>query len=306
MELVFLGTSAALPSQYRNHSSICLKAFGEVILFDCGEATQRQLTIAKISPMKINKIFLSHYHGDHVIGLPGLIQSMDFRSRTKPLHLYGPKGLNELKNAILHLGYCSIEFPIILHEIDPKEETIIFENEEYLIKGILTKHTVDNISYSIVEKKKPRFLKEKAIELGVKEGPNFGKLHRGKNVRVGEKIITPEEVLGPPREGIKISYSGDTRPDEKMVELSKNSDILIHEGTYEEKDKEKAEKSFHSTVKEGAEIAKQSNSKFLILTHFSTRYTKDENIEKEAKNVFKNTKIAYDFLTIDLSEIKKD
>ncbi|MDR0911794.1 MAG: ribonuclease Z [Methanobrevibacter sp.] len=304
MELVFLGTASAIPSKFRNHSSIALKAFGEVILFDCGEGTQRQLTIAKISPMKINKIFISHYHGDHILGLPGLLQSMDFRGRETPIEIYGPKGLNQLKNAILNLGYSSINFPIILHEINENEEHKIFENEEYYVNCIKTSHNISNISYSITEKKKPRFLREKAIELGVKVGPDFGKLHKGIEIEINGKIIKPEEVLGPPRKGIKISYSGDTSYDENLIKLAENSDILIHEGTYEEKDRTKANKSFHSTAKDAAKLAKNSNVNQLIITHLSTRYSDQKNIKQEATSIFKNTTIAYDFLTIDLTKLK--
>ena len=297
MEIRFLGTSSAVPSIKRNHPAIVLKSFGEVFLFDCGESAQRQLIFAKISPMKITKIFISHFHGDHILGLPGLIQSMGFRGRVDKLDIYGPKGLNTFKNSILNLGYCLIEFPIEFHEID---SGIVVENEEYIIKCIKTKHNVINLAYSIEEKKKPRFLREKAIELGVPVGPDFGKLHNGEEVEVNGKIIKPSDVLGKPRKGKKITYSGDTRPCNEMVEIAKDSNILIHESTYINEDNDKAEENAHSTARDAAKIAKKAKVEKLILTHISTRYKEDTVILQQAKKVFKNSYLANDLLKIEL------
>jgi len=338
MELVFLGTSSAIPSKTRNHPSIALKAFGEVILFDCGEGTQRQLAIAKISPMKINKIFISHLHGDHVLGLPGLVQSMDFRDRTEPLDIYGPKGLKQLRSAIFNLGYCSINFEIRIHEINVNMDSprvsylddnidinsnnccddevnniksvddyndcncdtnnLIIDNDEYSIEYMKAEHNVCNFSYSFVEKKKPKFLKDKAIELGVKPGPDFKKLHNGFEIKVGGKTVKSEEVLGDERIGVKIVYSGDTKHNENLINFSKNADFLIHESTYSEIDKDKAIENYHSTSKQAALIAKQANVKNLILTHISVRYKNTEDLKNEAISIFKNTKVAYGFMSL--------
>lgn len=304
MELTFLGTSSAVPSKYRNHPAIALKAFGEIMLFDCGEATQRQLANVKLSPMKIDKIFISHFHGDHILGLPGLIQSMGFRGRMEdsPLHIYGPVGLSTIKEAIFNLGYFAVDFPIIIHEIDNNGSEIetIVETAEYVVECIKTHHNVPNLSYSIHEKKKPRFLREKAIELGVKPGPNFGKLHKGIEVEIDGKIIKPDEVLGSPRTGSKIVYSGDTTACEEMIELSKNADILIHESTYKDEDNDKAINNAHSTSPQVAEIAKQANVSKLILTHISTRYTNIDDLKEKALGIFENTEVAHDFMNIKL------
>ena len=301
MEITFLGTSSAVPSKHRNHTAIVLKHFGEVLLFDCGEGTQRQLTYAKISPMKIDKIFITHYHGDHILGLAGLIQSMGFRGRSEDLDIYGPKGLNKLINAISNTGFFQINFQIITHEIG---EGIVLETDEYIIKSIIAEHNIDNLAYSIYEKKKPRFLREKAIELGVPVGPAFGKLHNGEEVEINGKIIKPEQVLGEPRIGQKVTYSGDTRPCEKMIELAQGSDVLIHEATYEHEDQYKAIENCHSTSKEAAEIAKEANVKLLVLTHISTRYTTDINIKEEAKEIFENTVVANDFTELNIGKDK--
>ena len=301
MEITFLGTSSAVPSKHRNHAGIIIKYFKDTLLFDCGEGTQRQLTYAKISPMKINKIFITHFHGDHVLGLAGLIQSMGFRGREEDLDIYGPKGLGKIINAAFKIGYFQLNYNINIHEIG---EGIVVETDEYIIRSIIAEHNIDNISYSVYEKKKPRFLREKAIELGVPVGPAFGKLHNGQEVEVNGKVIKPEQVLGPPREGKKVTYSGDTRPCEKLIELARNSDVLIHEATYEYADLDKAIEHCHSTSKEAAEIAKKANVKLLALTHISPRYMTDINIKNEAREIFENTVVVSDFTEIDIGKDK--
>ena len=299
MEIIFLGTSSAVHSKERNHPSIALKAFGDIMLFDCGEGTQRQILFTKVSPMKISKIFITHYHGDHILGLPGLLQSMSLHGRESKLTIYGPHGLNNIKNAIYSLGYCAIDFPVEFVEID---SGIIEETDEYVITAQRVRHNVPTLAYSIEEKKKPRFLREKAIELGVPVGPAFGRLHNGEEVEVNGKIIKPEQVLGEPRKGIKITYSGDTRPCEEIISLAQDSTILIHESTFINKDNTNAEEHAHSTSIDAAYTAKYSNSKELILTHISTRYGEEyANIMlEEAREIFENTRIAKDLMEIEL------
>ena len=299
MEIIFLGTSSAVHSKERNHPSIALKAFGDVMLFDCGEGTQRQILFTKVSPMKISKIFITHYHGDHILGLPGLLQSMSLHGRESKLTVYGPHGLNGVKNAIYSLGYCAIDFPVEFVEID---SGIVEETDEYVITAQRVRHNVPTLAYSIEEKKKPRFLREKAIELGVPVGPDFGRLHNGEEVEVNGKIIKPEQVLGEPRKGIKITYSGDTRPCEEIISLAQDSTILIHESTFINKDNTNAEEHAHSTSIDAAYTAKYSNSKELIRTHISTRYGEEyANIMlEEAREIFENTRIAKDLMEIEL------
>lgn len=299
MEIIFLGTSSAVHSKERNHPSIALKAFGDIMLFDCGEGTQRQILFTKVSPMKISKIFITHYHGDHILGLPGLLQSMSLHGRESKLTIYGPHGLNNIKNAIYSLGYCAIDFPVEFVETD---SGIVEETDEYVITAQRVRHNVPTLAYSIEEKKKPRFLREKAIELGVPVGPAFGRLHNGEEVEVNGKIIKPEQVLGEPRKGIKITYSGDTRPCEEIISLAQDSTILIHESTFINKDNTNAEEHAHSTSIDAAYTARYSNSKELILTHISTRYGEEyANIMlKEAREIFENTRIAKDLMEIEL------
>jgi len=299
MEIIFLGTSSAVHSKERNHPSIALKAFGEIFLFDCGEATQRQLLHTTVSPMKISKIFITHYHGDHILGLPGLLQSMSLNGREAKLTIYGPKGLDKIKKAIYSLGYCAIDYPVEFIEID---SGTIVDNDEYFIQAQRVKHNVPSLAYSIEEKKKPRFLREKAIELGVPVGPDFGRLHNGIEVEINGKIIKPEQVLGPARKGRKITYSGDTKLCEEMIMLARDSTLLIHESTFTKEHQMNAEEYAHSTSVDAGFIAKESNSEKLVLTHISTRYG-DEYAEimlKEACEVFENTCLAHDFMEIKL------
>ncbi len=297
MEIIFLGTSSAVHSQFRSHPSIAFKGFGEVMLFDCGEATQKQLIFAKVSPMKISKIFLTHYHGDHVLGLPGLLQSMNFRDRQTPLKVYGPKGLKQLEKAIKQLNFFNFSFPLEFIEI---ESGFTIEEENYIIKTQKVNHNVETLAYSIEEKKKPTFLRENAIELGVPIGPLFGKLHNGETIEVNGKQIKPEQVLGNPKKSKKIVYSGDTTPCEEMVNFAKNCDLLIHESTYKDEDKDKAEKNFHSTSSDAGRIAKQANVDKLVLTHISTRYKETDDLLKQAKNEFENTILAKDLMKIEV------
>ena len=299
MEIIFLGTSSAVHSKERNQVSIALKAFGDVMLFDCGEGTQKQMLNTKVSPMKVSKIFITHFHGDHILGLPGLMQSLGLLGREEKLTIYGPKGLHKVRDAIFNFGYCKFEYPLEFIEI---ENGIVEETEEYVIKCQSVRHNVPCLAYSIEEKKKPRFLREKAIELGVPVGPAFGKLHNGEEVEIDGKIIKPEQVLGEPRKGIKITYSGDTRPCEEMIEFAKDSTLLIHESTFTSEEAQNAADHCHSTASEAAYVAQQSNSKRLILTHISTRYGESYSkiLLKEAKEVFENTELAHDFLDIEL------
>lgn len=213
--------------------------------------------------------------------------------------IYGPRGLYKIRDAIYSLGYCAIEYPIEFIEID---DGIVEETEEYIIRAQSVRHNVPALAYSIEEKKKPRFLREKAIELGVPVGPAFGKLHNGEEVEVNGKIIKPEQVLGPPRKGIKITYSGDTRPCEEMIMLAKDSTLLIHESTFIQQEAQNAEDYGHSTAYDAAFVARESNSKELVITHISTRYGEDyaKIMLNEAKEVFENTKLAEDFMEIKL------
>jgi ribonuclease Z len=295
MELIFLGTSSALPTKDRNHSAVALKAFGEIILLDCGEGTQRQMTRARLSPMKINKILLTHFHGDHFLGLPGLVQSMAFRGRKNPLHIFGPVGTSQIMDCIKNLGYFNLSFPIHTYELD---SGLVIENEDYRVSCCPTKHTIPNLAYSIEEKRSPKFLLDKAIALGVKPGPDFGKLQAGIPINLNGETVLPEQVLGEERKGRRIVYSGDTRPCSNMINFSFRADVLIHESTFDDSHQDKALENGHSTASEASQIAKSAQVRKLILTHISTRYRDTDLLEKEALKIFENPILAEDLMRI--------
>lgn len=297
MELTFLGTSSALPTTKRNHSAIALKAFGEVMLFDCGEGTQRQMARIKLSPMKVDHIFITHLHGDHFLGLPGMIQSMAFRGRKNPLYIYGPEGMIKTVEQIKNLGYYALSFPIYAYEI---KKGIVLQTNEYVVECCPTHHSVLNLAYSVQEKRSPKFLREKAIQLGLKPGPDFGKLQKGTPVELNGVLIKPEQVLGEERRGRKIVYSGDTRPCSEMVEFASHADLLIHESTYESSQETKALENGHSTTTQAAKIAKEAEVSELILTHISTRYLDSDSLRNEASQIFSKVMMAEDFMTIEV------
>lgn len=267
-----------------------------MILFDCGEATQKQIMEAGISPMKIDDIYITHLHGDHILGLPGIIQSLAFRGRARPLHIYGPRGINELVDHIRHMGFYTIGYELITHEIE--DNGILYQQNDFRILSRKMKHTVVDYAYKIEQLRQPKFLRQKAIELGIPPGPLFGKLQAGKEVTVDGKIIKPEQVLGPPREGVKVVFSGDTIPQESMIEFAENVDVLIHEATFTKDIKEKAFENGHTVAEDAAVIAKKANVEQLILTHLSNRYTSSKPLLDEAKTIFENTVYAEDLMVV--------
>ena len=296
--IYFLGTGGSWPTVQRNVSAVAIKRGGEIILFDCGEGTQRQLQKSKISYMQIKKIFITHYHGDHFLGLPGVIQTFQLNDREEPLHVYGPKGIGKIVSDVIHLGYFKPSYDIFAYEMKPGDE-IKFEG--YKIKCIDVCHNVPTLAYCLEEDIRPgRFNKKKALELGIPEGPLFRKLQNGESVNMNGKIITPEMVLGPPRPGRKITISGDTMPCEKLVKFAKGSDVLIHDATFDSSLEERAIEYGHSTARQAAEIAKRAEVEKLILTHISPRYKDAKLLEEEAREIFPNTWVAHDFMELEV------
>jgi len=293
LSIIFLGTGGSWPTVKRNVTSVAIKRGGEVILFDCGEGTQRQLQKSKLSYMQIKKIFITHFHGDHFLGLPGVIQTMQLNDRKNPLHIYGPKGMIKLTNDLLSLGYFKPNYKIVAHEID---ENDVLDFEEYTIRVLRVKHGIPTIAYCFEEKVRPgKFDKPKALELGIPEGPLFNKLQKGETITLKDgKKIKPEQVLGPPRKGRKIVISGDTRPVKEMINFAKNADVLIHESTFHSEMIEVAGEYGHTTASQAAEIAKKSNVDRLFLTHISPRYLDHRVLENEATQIFKKSIVPKD------------
>lgn len=300
--IYFLGTGGSWPTVQRNVSAIAIKRGGEIILFDCGEGTQRQIQRSKISYMQISKIFITHYHGDHFLGLPGLIQTFQLNDRQEELHIYGPKGTKEIVSEIINLGYFKPEYKIIAHDLADGDK---IRCEGYEIKCMKVCHNVPTLAYCLEEDKRPgKFNKKKALELGIPEGPLFRELQMGKSIEINGKIITPDMVLGEPRPGRKITISGDTKPCEKLIEFAKDSDVLIHDATFDSSMEDKAIEYGHSTAKQAAEIAKKANVEKLFLTHISPRYKDAKLLEEEARQIFPNSWVAHDFMEIEV-KLKK-
>ncbi len=298
LRVTFLGTGGTLPTPNRNPSAMLVNREGELMLFDCGEGTQQQMMRAKTG-MKVNSIFITHFHADHFIGIPGLIQTMSFNGRTEPLDIYGPKWTEQFVALFKKLGYYNLGFEVNAHELEGGEVT---DKGDYSISAIATDHGIPSLGYSLEEKKRAgRFDREKAIELGVPVGPLFSKLQKGEAVTVHGRKVLPSQVMGEPRPGRKIVYSGDTRPCDSIVKASKDADLLIHDGTLAEELKDWAVETKHSTAKEAALIAKKAKVKQLVLTHISSRYSEStEPLLREAREVFGNVRIAEELMQIEI------
>lgn len=300
--IYFLGTGGSWPTVQRNVSAVAIKRGGEVILFDCGEGTQRQLQKSAISYMQIKNIFITHFHGDHFLGLPGLIQTFQLNDREEPLHIYGPRGIDKIVNSVIHLGYFKPAYDIFAHEMESGME-IKFDG--YKIKCIEACHNVPSLAYCLEEDLRPgRFNKKKALELGVPEGPLFRKLQNGESVEIDGNIVTPEMVLGPPRPGRKITISGDTVPCRRIIKFAERSDVLIHDATFDSSLEDKAREYGHSTARQAAEIAKEAEVEKLFLTHISPRYKNAKILEEEAREIFPNSWVAHDFMETEV-KLKK-
>ncbi|HKZ45713.1 MAG TPA: ribonuclease Z [archaeon] len=301
IEITFLGTVSGIPSKNRNHPAIALEYFGEekdTLLFDCGEGTQKQLMIAGISFMKIDKIFISHWHADHFAGLIPLIQTMNLEKRTKELKIFAPEAEKFVSN-ILSLGYFGCRFPITAINLPYEGDRLklIDEAQEYEILSIPVFHSVPTVAFAFKEKDRWGIDLEKLKKLGLKRGYWLKKLKRLGKAAYKGKEVSIEQVANL-KPGLKVVYSGDTKPCDNMVKISENSDLLIHDGTFLEEEEGKS----HADVKEAAKIAKKSNVKELILTHVSRRYTSPKELEDEAKKIFENTRVAHDFMKVKLKD----
>ncbi|MBS7611770.1 ribonuclease Z [Candidatus Bathyarchaeota archaeon] len=297
VRVVFLGTSGSIPTTRRGMPSLVVQREGELLMFDCGEGTQRQMIKAGLGFGRPMKIFISHMHSDHILGLPGLLQTMSMMDRVKPLQIYGPQTLKDFLERVIEIVVGELNYPLEVYSVLEGE---VCRGLDYSVQAVETDHTVQNFSYSIVEDPRPgRFYREKALSLGIPEGPLWKKLQRGQSITLDDgRVIAPESVLGPPRRGLKIVYSGDTRPSMKLVKLAANADLLIHEATFDGEFKDKARVEGHSTVVDAAEIAKLANVSKLVVTHISARYSETTLLLEQARKIFDNTVIAEDFMEI--------
>jgi len=295
MKIVFLGTGGTYPSKQRNVTSVAVQMPGEVVMFDCGEGTQRQLMQSSVSFMKISRVFISHLHADHFLGLPGLIQSMSLNGREEPLEVYGPEGTTSNVNAMLGLGYFKSGFEIVSRDLAPGTR---MQFGSFSVSCVEADHTIPSLAYALEELPRPgRFDVRKAKALGIPQGPMCRKLQQGRSVTVKGRRIRPEDVLGPPRAGRKVVYSGDTKPSDAVIDLARGADVLIHDCTLDSSHLSLASEFGHSTAAEAATVAKEAAVEALFLVHISPRYEDHEVLEAEARSIFRNARVA-----VDLSE----
>ncbi|WP_028399103.1 ribonuclease Z [Ectobacillus panaciterrae] len=299
MEFVFLGTGAGVPSKGRNVSAIALQLLeerGATWLFDCGEATQHQILYTPVRPRRIEKIFITHLHGDHIFGLPGLLGSRSFQGGETPLTVYGPKGIREFIEVTMAVSTTHLKY--LIHIVEITEEGVIFEDEQFSVEAARLSHGIECFGYRIVEKDIPGpLLVEKLLALGVKPGPAFKELKNGHAVTLEDgTVLEGKDFVGSPQKGRILTILGDTRYCETSIRLAKDADVLVHEATFSAEEGEQAYAYYHSTTQQAAEVARLADAKRLILTHISSRYQGEDCavLLQEAKQTFLNTELAED------------
>lgn len=298
IRVVFLGTAASRPTVGRNVTSLLIAREGELLMFDCGEGTQRQM-MRFATGFTINDIFFTHMHADHFLGVIGLLRTMGLQGRTEPMRLWGPDGAREILHEAVHLGVERVPFDIDITEL---EADAVVPRDGYDIIAYRTNHGIRSLGFALVEHERlGRFDVTRARQLGVPEGPLFGKLHRGEAVEFDGRRVHPDDVVGPPRPGRRIVYTGDSRPCKRTVELATEADLLIHDATFAEDEADRASQTGHSTAREAAQVAKRARALRLALTHISSRYADDpRELEREAKHVFKESFVAQDGMQIEV------
>lgn len=300
LRVIFLGTAGSIPTPQRGLPAIAIRRKSELILFDCGEGVQRQMIQAGVGFHRRTKVFVTHMHGDHMLGLPGLFQTMSLLDRKKKSEVYGPSGIKAFVDAIMQTVQFTLTFPIEVSEI--KKPGVVCEEKDYEVHATWADHVTPSLAYALVEKPRPgKFHAERAKSLGVPEGPLWSRLQHDSAVKLPDgRVVRPEEVLGSPRPGRKIVYTGDTRSSKTLVKFAQNADLLIHEATFDDQLWERTRKDGHSTPSQAAETAKKAKAKWLVLTHISARYKDPTLLLEQARKVFPRVDVAEDFVKIDL------
>ena len=275
MRVTFLGTSGSVPTTVRNPSGVMVAREGERLLFDCGEGTQRQM-MRYGTGFDVDHVFLTHLHGDHVLGLPGLVQTLAFNGREAPLAVHTPAGTQGRLRALLEATGETPDYPLRIHGVEPGE--LALHAAAYEVRGVGVEHRTNAVGYALLEdERKGRFDRETAEEeLGIEPGPKYSRLHEGEPVEHEGRTIQPGEVVGPPRPGRRLVYTGDTRPCDAVVEAAEDADLLIHDGTFADDRRDRAEKTAHTTAAEAAAVANRAGAKRLVITHISSRYAGDD------------------------------
>lgn len=299
IRLTFLGTSAAQPTLARGLSGLAVRREGELLLFDCGEGSQRQM-MRFGTGFSVAAIFFTHFHADHYLGLLGFLRTLNMQGREEAMDLFGPVPARTLLDKAIHLGFEGPSFPLRVHELHAGDRV---ERAGYRIEALQADHGLPALGYALVEADRPgEFSLDRAQALGIPEGPLYGRLQHGERVDLGGgRVIDPQQVLGPPRSGRRIVVSGDTRPCKAIAEAARGSDLLVHEATFAESDRERALATRHSTAQEAATLAREAGVRRLILTHFSSRYEDDLSaVGREARAVWPGAELAHDGLTVEI------
>jgi ribonuclease Z len=299
LSVTFLGTGASIPTIDRNVAALAVQREGETLLFDCGEGTQRQMMRYGVG-FSFREIYFTHYHADHMLGLTGLLRTMGLQDRSNPVTLYGPRGAQRILGAAISLGIERNKFPVEVLEIRPGDRLV---RDQYDIVVFETEHRADTLGFALVEHPRlGRFNPDRANELGIPEGPLWGRLHKGEAVTLENgQTFGPADLVGPPRKGRRLVYTGDTRPHFGVIEAAKGADLLIHEATFGGDELERAKETGHSTAAEAARVALEADVSRLVLTHISSRYNRDASeLLAEARAVFPETVIARDGMTVDV------
>jgi ribonuclease Z len=297
LDVVFVGTSGSMPTARRAPAATLVRRGGERLLFDCGEGTQRQLLRSDVGLVDLEEIFVTHFHADHFLGLPGMLKTFALRGREAPLTLYGPPGLRELIGALRRI-FGRLTYGVEIVELRAGD---VLERDGYELRPLAVRHSAASLGYALVEHERPgRFDVETADRLGVPSGPARGLLQRGEPVTLPDgRVVQATEVLGPARPGRKVVLSGDTAPVQSVVDAAAGADLLVHEATFCEDEAERARQTDHSTARDAAEVARDAGVKLLALTHISNRYSGGD-VEREAREVFADTVVPRDFDTIEL------
>jgi ribonuclease Z len=305
LTLTFLGTGASIPTLDRNVAGLAVQREGEVLLFDCGEGNQRQMMRYGVG-FTFKEIFFTHYHADHMLGVTGLLRTMGLQDRTTAVTLYGPRGAQRILGAAVTLGIERNKFPVEIIEVKAGDR---LTRDAYDIVVFETEHRADTVGFALVEHQRlGRFNPERARELGIPEGPLWGQLHKGKTVTLEDgRSFGPADLVGAPRPGRTLVYTGDTRPHLPVIEAARGADLLVHEATFGGDEQERAKETGHSTAAEAARVALEAGVGRLVLTHISSRYNRDASeLLAEAKAVFPETVIARDGMMVDVPYADSD
>ncbi len=304
IRVTFLGTAAARPTVGRNVTGIAVQREGDVILFDCGEGTQRQMMRYQTG-FGLRHIFVTHIHADHILGIPGLVRTMGLQGRTEPLTLYGPHGSRRVLIDAVHLGVERLPFEIRVEEV-ADGDTVSFDGWHIDVFSVVHKHNA--VGFRLREDDRlGRFDVERARALGVPEGPLFGRLHRGEAVEVDGRVIDPKDLVGAPRAGRSVVYAGDTRPCERVREMARDADLLIHEATFVDEERDRAIETLHSTAGEAARVGLEAGVRRLVLTHISARHADGpDRLRDEAVAIRPGTRIAHDGMVIEIGYRDED